>query len=216
MESPEKARTAGRPSVSGKIQSERALLAVGVPKGLVLPPAGNTLEPTAWVHAGGGPRPLSPAEYQMWNLALIPRTDSEIMALAAQFEIAGAEEIVSSMVSAGLFISVEPTTKGVELANVRVIPLAFGAGNDPSRRDVWRVVDPGRGTTLEVDALSYGLWNEFDGRATVGEACSAVVESFLAVHDKDTVFAVVPRLLLMLMSVRYIFVDGPVDDAAFD
>lgn len=198
------------------LPAEGVLVAVGVPKGVIVPPPGITLEPTAWVHAGGAQRPLSPDEYGVWTLALVPRRRADLLELAAEVNIEGAESIVTAMLDAGLLMSIRPTDGATELGDMRVIPLAFGAGNDPSRPDVWRVHDPARELTLEFDGVSFGIWSELDGAKTLASVCPAVVETFTAVEKESVVWSRVPRLIVALMTARYAFLDGPVDDAAFE
>jgi hypothetical protein len=203
-------------SAADALPEEGVLVAIGIPKGLIVPAPGITLEPTAWVHAGGAQRPLSPDEYGVWTLALLPRRRGDLVALAEDINVNDAETIVSEMIDAGLLMRILPTDGAAELGGVRAVPLAIGAGNDPSRPDVWRVFDPTREMTLELDGVSFGIWSEFDGANTLASACQAVVKTFTAIEKEDVVWSRVPQLLVSLMAVRYIFLDGPVDDAAFD
>jgi len=192
------------------------LLAVGLPKGITLPAPGVDLLPTGWVHAGGRQRPLSPEEYQVWTFALVPRPRRQLIDLAQRANIVEADSIVSDMVNAGVLMEVRATDRAVELSDVRVIPIAIGAGNDPARLDVWQVFDPSRELTLELDAVSFGIWSELDGSRTLGDVCRTVTETFYSVTAEADVWSRLPRLLVSLMAMRYVFVDGPVDDAAFD
>jgi hypothetical protein len=198
------------------VPAEGVLVAVGVPKGLIVPPEGVALEPTAWVHAGGAQRPLSPDEYGVWTLALVPRLRADLLRLAAEARIEGVEPIVAAMQDAGLLIRICPADGAAELGKVRLIPLAIGAGNDPSRRDVWRVHDPARELTLELDGVSFGIWSELDGVKTLASICPAVAETFTAVEGEGVVWSHVPTLIVASMAARYAFLDGPVEDAAFE
>jgi len=197
------------------LPSEGMLLAVGLPKGITLPASGVELPPTGWVHAGGRQRPLSPDEYQVWTFALVPRLRRQLIDLAQGANVVEAESIVSDMVDAGVLMEVRATDRAAELSDVRLLPIAIGAGNDPTRLDVWQVFDPSREMTLELDAVSFGIWSEIDGSATLADVCRAVAETFVGVEE-DAVWSRVPRLLVNLMALRYVFVDGPVNDAAFD
>ncbi len=199
-----------------EVPTEGVVVAVGVPKGVIVPPPGITREPTAWVHAGGAQRPLSPDEYGVWMLALVPRRRTTLLSLAAESNINGAESIVSAMIDAGLLMTLLPTDGSTELGAVRVIPVAFGAGNDPSRPDVWRVYDPARELTLELDGVSFGIWSEIDGAKHLASVCPSVVETFTSVDDVGIVWSRVPRLIVALMTARHAYLDGPVDDAAFE
>jgi hypothetical protein len=212
---------AGPATISGAaatdvLPAEGLLVAVGVPKGVIVPAPGIILEPTAWVHAGGAQRPLSPDEYGVWTLALAPRRQADLLQLAAEIDIEGAETIVPAMLDAGLLMRVLPTDGANEMGDVRMIPVAIGAGNDPSRPEVWRVYDPAREMTLELDAVSFGIWGELDGANTLASACQTVIETFTAIEDKSIVWSRVPELVVLLMTARYAFLDGPVDDAAFE
>jgi hypothetical protein len=207
---------AGSTASVDAVPAEGVLVAVGLPKGVIVPPPSIALEPTAWVHAGGAQRPLSPDEYGVWTLALVPRDRADLLNLAAEINIDDAESIVSAMSDAGLLMRISPTDGSRELGDVRVIPVAIGAGNDPARPDVWRVYDPARELTLELDGVSFGIWGELDGAKTLASVCPSVVEKFTAVEEEGVVWSRVPRLIVALMTARYAFLDRPVDDAAFD
>jgi len=205
------------PPTLGDIPDGGLLLAVGLPKGVVLALDDREADPTAWVRAGGKNCPLLPAVWALWLVALRPQTESELVAMAAEVGLADGNDAVHSLEDAGLLLRMDPATSGSSLGEVRVIPLAFGAGTAPERRSVYRVTDTQ--TVVEMDSVSFGLWSEFDGATLVGHAARAVTERLkgeaAAAIDEAAVSARLPPLLVALMRARYVFIDQPITHGPF-
>lgn len=187
------------------------LLAVGIPKGLVVPSEGETEgDPTQWIRAGGMSCPLPPPIFEMWATAMIPQKADYVASAGKAAGVETPTETIKWLEKVGLLLRVGGPTADT-FGDVRVLPLALGLGNDPAR-GIYRVADLGLKTVLELEPLSYGLWDQFDGATPISVACAAVSEATSL--DESIVFAQVPRLLVQLMAARYIFIDRPVDRAA--
>jgi hypothetical protein len=199
--------------LGGQIPPEGVLLAVGIPKGLVQPNVDDLEgEPTQWVRADGQSVALREEVFAVWARAMKPATPSELLAAGRDSGVSDASDLVAGLEEVGLLLRVDEATRGEALARVRVLPVALGLGNDRERRDVYLIGDLGLRSAVEVDPLSFGLWDEFDGRTSIGDACRAVAQR--SGVGEEVVFSRVPMLLVGLMRARYVFIDRAVDHAA--
>jgi hypothetical protein len=200
-------------SLPGQISSNGVLLSVGIPKGRVLPNLDDEEgEPTQWVRADGETLPLSERVFDVWVRAMRGISRSELISSLVSEGGPAGDELVEGLEEVGLLLDITPYTTGESLADVRVIPVALGIGNHEVRRDVYIISDLGLQTAAEVDAVSFGLWEEFDGITTIASACEAVAQN--SGLNKTAVLSHVPGLLVALMRMRYVFIDGTVDHAA--
>lgn len=212
--------TAWSPPPFAQIPSSGLLLAVGLPLGIMVPATDSDEETTGWVRADGRGWPLLPSAYEAWLLAMKPQTDDDLSGLIQAFDITDPEykvdELVSGLEAAGLLLRVLPRTDGRTLANVRVIPLAIGAGNSTRQPDVFEITNVDANTTVGLDGVSYAIWSHLDGTATIGTASRAAAQELgSVVADENEVFARVPQMLVALMGARYVFIDAPIDQDAF-
>jgi hypothetical protein len=208
--------TVAAPTIVGRVPVDGVLLAVGLPKGVVLLPREHERDATAWVRAGGRNCPLIPEVWAVWLAALRPRTRADLIVVAKEGGVEDPDAAVRTLEEARLLLRIDPHTAGAALADVRVLPIALGAGTVPERDGVYRVTD--MQTSMQMDSVAFGLWSEWDGLTTVAQAAAAVAERFKEVSpafgvDETAVLERVPALLVGLMAARYVFLDRPIDHA---
>lgn len=201
----------------GHVPAGGALLAVGLPKGVVSLPRERERDATAWVRAGGRNCPLIPELWAVWLAALRPRTRADLIVVANEGGVEDPDGAIRVLEEARLLLRIDPHTAGAALADVRVLPIALGAGTVPERDGVYRVTDMMQ-TSMQMDSVAFGLWSEWDGLTTVAQAAAAVAARFEQASpafgiDETAVLARVPVLLVGLMAARYVFLDRPIDYA---
>ncbi|HTD08345.1 MAG TPA: hypothetical protein VK680_05600 [Solirubrobacteraceae bacterium] len=203
-------------TIVGSVPAGGVLLAVGLPKGVVTLVQEGKRDATAWVRAGGRSCPLIPEVWAVWLAALRPRTRAELLVVAEAGRVEDPEAAIGALEAARLLLRIDPSTVGSELADVRIQPIALGAGTVPERNGVYQVTD--MKTSMQMDSIAFGLWSEWDGLTTVAQAAMAVAERFKEVSpafgiDEAAVLGRVPPLLVALMAARYVFLDRPIDYA---
>lgn len=210
-------RAAARLGDSTRVEPSREwLLAVGIPKGIASPSFSGEGEPTGWVNAGGKLIPVVVPVYDAWFSALRPKQPQQLASLASRVGIDDPEDFIATALDRGLLLQIDHATTISDLEDLRVIPLAVGAGTDPDHSDMYCITDVGAQTAVRMNSAAYALWANLDGAAVIAEVCRRVIRDSREFAppgvEESVVTTGVPPLLLALMDARYIFLDRTVKD----
>lgn len=190
----------------GSVGTKTIYLAIGLPYGAIVTPTSGA--PRCNLRRGGKFVQMPLQAYELWHQALDGIDRDALREIAARNnDLDDFDDNLAWFKSSQLLLPWTQQEADLEyFARIRVIPCGIGAGNSAEHPEAFALLARhDAAPALWVDVVAFTLYGQFDGNATLDEACAATAKRLD--YPVDEVRERALTLMPALMRSGLVFID---------